>query len=1559
MTKRTSWFFCFLVLLALDGYPANVELRNDAASGGKPEASLRSEVCLNGIWQLEVDGIDEPAEVQVPGSFAGQDQLWGKEHWDVWDYPKQWFHRAATYRRTIRIPADLDNQRVLIHFGGVRHVVRVEVNGKEAGNWSDSYVPFEFDITELVQAGDNELRVHIGKEQTCGLFEDYNRFRRGIYRDVFVKFVPEVRVTPDLFVKTSVTDKILSCEVPVRNDSAEKQDVSLRFNVMDAGGNVVLSWDAKERAAVAPGEVKILEVSRLWKDPHLWSIDDPYLYHLETEVVDAKNNVLDRHTLRFGFRELSWANAQLKLNGREIFLRGHGGHPLGDLQGGREYSRLWIKQLKAAGVEVMRLHNLARHAEIYEAADELGFLLISEASHHFRLPEKEVAMAHMGRLVKWLRNHPSVIMWSVANELHWRKFEEPVYLIELCNQLDPTRPAFNSDYSAWSLHGDVLAHHYDAGNIWNDWQKYGPDKVMVYDELGSVWQHDRPLKPGPAGHEISSQDVATGIWRDGWEQVRNDIEIFADGEEFNGRFNRVNLYCPWEFSYVFYRFLPFNNFQRFYPEYEQIEGAKEIKPKFINPCSTTINLWDPTLPQFQPNPGYYCFSEYLERVRFPDDPKERTFFSGETVARVGRLFYEDPRPADQVEFRVESPDGEVLTSVERDISLAAGEYVSAFKSEWELPEVDDVTPVRLVRQFSHQGETGYRKVDEAKLFPVFVPVDLTARKVAVVGKALQKQFGGAGVPVDQARIIVAETHDPAWDRRVAGGVNVLVQPVSERAGGKQLSYCTLVPKGARQVFSGPVDTCKVSDNLTLNFGTPGQERSTLSHNFTIDNPMPGAWMTLGFDGVVDFSRIGRVNLAWGLWTPPGKDGYEKTWEDAGGTPFFRKTVRLMLRDASGRWFVSGKQDAGVLTREAPQALRGTLEFDGPRLAWKPVRLEPGAVVETGEAIKPDFSAVSALGLVFDETNPGSPVQINSFTVRGGGKPGATVQPGGVSHRLLTGLGQEDFSFWRGGSCLRTIALPERRNVRRILMGNKDGVGSALQETFMGRGIVLESSLNAANLQEPVAGFLLNRMLDYLEQVEPAPVPEGISVPGGGPLADWLAGLGADLAAESRIVAVDARQAEQLAASKPALVRTLRNGGTVLFSEVTPESIGLVREITGKPLRLTKPYFGQLYKCIKAPVSWARVGTPKQWVDYYDGILVPYPFEPNYSPLLAGIANFDLDWNNTKMFIHGVEIEGMNPVSATADHQILISNWHIGSEGTDHLYGEMLNGVRDLRQNSWFVNRDAVVMELAVGNGRVLISQLDLTAGGDPARRLMQTLLTNLGVSFGGAMPPPASDVYDSADRSDQLARFARYDRQIAPVIRQHYGLPDPMPDYLKATQILSVDDAGKLPLLGFFGDALTLGLARPLETKLADVVSMDPAVVLADADQLKEAIGDKNYARVVFSFDPASELSADAYVKQLEDIWKLFAQHSQKIYWVPAPSAYGTDEMRAARGREFNRIAAEFFEDKEVYMLPFVYADTDKLPSGYFSGTNERFTPAEASVLAERLGEAVISFGAQ
>ena len=149
-----------------------------------------------------------------------------------------------------------------------------------------------------------------------------------------------------------------------------------------------------------------------------------------------------------------------------------------------------------------------------------------------------------------------------------------------------------------------------------------------------------------------------------------------------------------------------------------------------------------------------------------------------------------------------------------------------------------------------------------------------------------------------------------------------------------------------------------------------------------------------------------------------------------------------------------------------------------------------------------------------------------------------------------------------------------------------------------------------------------------------------------------------------------------------------------------------------------------------------------------------------------------------MFDQGVEIAGMDPARASEDHSILISNWRNDWSRPGHdLYGEYTNGVRDMRQADWFVNRDPVVLKINVGKGCFVISQLDFATGGDAGKRVLSELLTGLGCPLGGSNSIPAdSQTFDSAPATDQLARFAKTNNIWPPGRRIYYGTPNPLPD---------------------------------------------------------------------------------------------------------------------------------------------------------------------------------------
>ncbi|MFW6269359.1 MAG: glycoside hydrolase family 2 TIM barrel-domain containing protein, partial [Bacillota bacterium] len=588
-----------------------------------------------------------------------------------------------------------------------------------------------------MKKGKNILEVEVSAEpgKTNGGESDDNR---GIWQDTYLKAYPDVFVENDTWVQTSFENNKIICELPLRNCTGESRKVFIRNFITDQEGNIVKIFDGGWQDLTS-GEVKTINISDTWEDPHLWFPHDPYLYNLNTVLYNENENPLDQKSTRFGFREITWDGPHLYINGRELYLRGHGGHYCGDLQGTKEFAKQWFNSLKEKGVNFMRLHVYPKHHSLYEAADEVGFLLEAEAAFHFKVPEdKEFAKKHVTRMIKDERNHPSVVVWSVSNELRWRGGGEKKYLIDHAQSVDDTRPVFASDFSGWSVHGDVLGHHYNGDSVFSEWEEFGPDKPMIWDEVGNVWQPDRPLKNGTAGYEVTAQDYATGLWRDGHDQMLKNLKNIEAGEEINDELHRVNGKIPWDLSYNFFRFQPINNHQTLDLEWNDL-NTPGLKQNFIKSCASTLNIWDDNLPIDEPNPGYYFFEKYMRAVRFWDEKDNINFYGGQKIEKKSKLIYEDTRMVDTLNFKVESREnGQVLTSREIPFNLKPGAVKEEVKITWDLPEVKEVTSVKYVREFSYQDKPGYRDEIKGKIFPEFKPEKIegiTNKKIGIYDPA--------------------------------------------------------------------------------------------------------------------------------------------------------------------------------------------------------------------------------------------------------------------------------------------------------------------------------------------------------------------------------------------------------------------------------------------------------------------------------------------------------------------------------------------------------------------------------------------------------------------------------------------------------------------------------------------------------------------------------------------------------------------------------------------------------------------------------------------------------
>ena len=351
------------------------------------------------------------------------------------------------YKMNLQLPKGY--KRAVLVFDGAMSQPVVKVNGKEAGRWAYGYNAFRIDITPYVQFGGkkNLVEVHLNN------VEESSRWYPGggLYRPVSVElYGNENFSTWDTFVRTQKADK-QEAEVEV--------NALLEGKIGKSGKTVIALLDeagtkvAEQTVSGATPQIKTtLKVS----NPQLWSPESPYLYQVKLTRYEGKK-VADVQTLKTGIRTISVSkNNGFQLNGITRKIKGvclH--HDLGPLGAAENKAALirQIKTMKEMGCDAIRTaHNMPSTMQM-EICDSLGMMVMAESFDMWIYPKckngyakffKEWSDKDITNLVKHHRNHPSIIMWSIGNEIpeQWSKegMEIAKHLQNLCHQYDPSRP---------------------------------------------------------------------------------------------------------------------------------------------------------------------------------------------------------------------------------------------------------------------------------------------------------------------------------------------------------------------------------------------------------------------------------------------------------------------------------------------------------------------------------------------------------------------------------------------------------------------------------------------------------------------------------------------------------------------------------------------------------------------------------------------------------------------------------------------------------------------------------------------------------------------------------------------------------------------------------------------------------------------------------------------------------------------------------------------------------------------------------------------------------------
>jgi beta-galactosidase len=461
------------------------------------------------------------------------------------------------YRRSLEIPSTYSGKSVYLVFDGIMSNPEVYVNGKLAGKWDYGYNSFYLDITKFLQFnGENKLAIHVNNREHDSRWYP----GAGIYRKVQMIVVDPIHVN---IWGTQVTTPIVKhnyAEVrimtTINNKSATKEEKLKVENIIINPKGVEI---AKKEivAGMFAGSVKAVETTIVLTDPQRWDLENPVMYQVKT-IVYKGDKVTDTYLTPFGIRTMRFtADHGFYLNDKRVQFKGvclhHDQGPLG----AAFYSRAMERQLeimKSMGCNAIRTSHNMPAPELLDLCDRMGFLVYNEAFDKYDRKAdvnrdtdfEEFAQRNIKNFVERDRNHPSIFIWSVGNEMGDVQtntnngLHKLQTMVNYVRKYDPTRPvtmACDMTGEAANRHFDYYdVHSWNYGRRWNLARQMEPNKAVIISESGSTvstrgfYELPFPVKKDTFTNsfQVSSYDLNAPKWAD----VSDDDFMWQQDEEY-------------------------------------------------------------------------------------------------------------------------------------------------------------------------------------------------------------------------------------------------------------------------------------------------------------------------------------------------------------------------------------------------------------------------------------------------------------------------------------------------------------------------------------------------------------------------------------------------------------------------------------------------------------------------------------------------------------------------------------------------------------------------------------------------------------------------------------------------------------------------------------------------------------------------------------------------------------------------------------------------------------------------------------------------------------------
>ena len=430
---------------------------------GNPEGAERADYDDSG-WRR----LDLPHDYQF------------EQPWDEKEDKGRGFKRMCEgwYRKTFTLPEELKGRRIVLDFEGVMYVSDVFVNGKKVASNEYGYTGFEADITKAVRFdGENVVAVYSSTGPKNG-----SRWYTGggIFRNVWLRASNPTRIARHGLYVTTEGENV---NVQVQVVGWQRHDINICTRVKDVAGRVVAQAEKGMPDHTTQNNTEVQLPQMTVQNPQLWDLAQPNLYTVEALLVE-NGVVIDSVADQFGFRTIEYGpDFGFKLNGKKVFLTGIANHhDLGAVGVAAFPSAVerQLRQLKAFGYNAIRCSHNPYSEDFYRICDRVGLLVVDELIDKWsdkdywggRKPFMSIWPDLLTEMIKGHRNHPSVVLWSLGNELQTR-----------------------SDWSGYQT---------------NDW---GITTYRIFDQLVKRYDKTRPttvaMFPARAGAQRNTPDFKT------------------------------------------------------------------------------------------------------------------------------------------------------------------------------------------------------------------------------------------------------------------------------------------------------------------------------------------------------------------------------------------------------------------------------------------------------------------------------------------------------------------------------------------------------------------------------------------------------------------------------------------------------------------------------------------------------------------------------------------------------------------------------------------------------------------------------------------------------------------------------------------------------------------------------------------------------------------------------------------------------------------------------------------------------------------------------------------